>query len=770
MEIRVSDSGLGIREDKLATIFDAFSQADQSTTRRFGGTGLGLAICQRLVQAMGGTLHAKSAPGEGSEFSVVMPCEAARSQPWPDLAPSCPGSAICILDVDGPATSSALSCYLGAAGYTVIPGDATSAIDRHRGASLICIDADRAALLRLADLPARPIVIAVCASGSEASERLIVTGQADAAITKPVLRTEIEDLLRRIVDGDLILQPMPPDIDRKPSTTFRAFKVLVADDDAINREVAREALSGLGARVEVVKNGAEAVQALEKAAFDIVFMDGSMPEVDGFEATRRLREQEAHSGRDRTPVVALTAHVVGVAAEEWRSAGMDDVIYKPFTIEKLVHSIRKLLPDLAEADQVEIEPMAAPIAALEQRPWQLRTMDRPPLLAPTFFDQLKAMRLEDQNGFAKRIVALYAEHAPRALDDIEKALDAGDRERCKRAAHALKSMSYNLGAARVASLAQQIETYCAGGNDFPKAAVRRELAEAIEATLVGIRAESAARGDTDRRASDKSSGARPAKSPLELALVQALDRDQISVLYQPIVDRYGLRTCGVEALARWTQESGEVVSPGVFIPAAERIGLIHELGERVLRRACEEAANWPSIFVSVNVSPIQFSPGDLSDRIDRIAAQAGIDRSRLKLEITETALLQAERPVLETMRRLNARGITFALDDFGTGYSSLTFLRRFPIQAIKIDRSFITNLDTTVDATIVHAIVSIGRSLGLNIVAEGIEHPEQQRFLAAAGVHFMQGFLFGRPMSKDAIVERLRQEQQSHADEARAAR
>jgi EAL domain-containing protein (putative c-di-GMP-specific phosphodiesterase class I) len=449
---------------------------------------------------------------------------------------------------------------------------------------------------------------------------------------------------------------------------------------------------------------------------------------------------------------------------------MDDVIYKPFTIEKLVSSIRRLLPDLAEVDQVEVGPVAAPIAAPEQRPWHLRTMDRPPLLAPTFFDQLKAMRLEDQSGFAQRIFALYAEHAPRAVDDIKQALDAGDRERCKRAAHALKSMSYNLGAARVASLAQQIEMHCAGSNDFPQAAVRRELAEAIDATLFSIRAELAARGDTDRRAADKSSGARPAKSPLELALVQALDRDQISVLYQPIVDRYGLRTCGVEALARWTQESGEVVSPGVFIPAAERIGLIHELGERVLRRACEEAANWPSIFVSVNVSPIQFSPGDLSDRIDRIATQAGIDRSRLKLEITETALLQAERPVLETMRRLNARGITFALDDFGTGYSSLTFLRRFPIQAIKIDRSFITNLDTTVDATIIHAIVSIGRSLGLNIVAEGIEYPEQQRFLAAAGVHFMQGFLFGRPMSKDAIVERLRQEQVQQAHEARAAR
>jgi EAL domain-containing protein (putative c-di-GMP-specific phosphodiesterase class I) len=424
-------------------------------------------------------------------------------------------------------------------------------------------------------------------------------------------------------------------------------------------------------------------------------------------------------------------------------------------------------PDLAEVDQVEVEPVAAPIAAPEQRPWQLRAMDRPPLLAPTFFDQLKTMRLGDQNGFEQRIFALYAEHAPRAVDDIEQALDAGDRERCKRAAHALKSMSYNLGAARVASLAQRIEAHCAGANDFPQAAVRRELAEAIDATLVSIRAESAARGDTDRRAADKSSEARPAKSPLELALVHALERDQISVLYQPIVDRYALRTCGVEALARWTHESGEVVMPGVFIPAAERIGLIHELGERVLRRACEEASNWPSIFV---VSPIQFSPGDLSDRIERIATQAGIDRSRLKLEITETALLQAERPVLETMRRLNARGITFALDDFGTGYSSLTFLRRFPIQAIKIDRSFITNLDTKVDATIVHAIVSIGRSLGLNIVAEGIEHPEQQRFLAAAGVHFMQGFLFGRPMSKDAIVERLRQEQESHADHARAAR
>jgi EAL domain-containing protein (putative c-di-GMP-specific phosphodiesterase class I) len=184
----------------------------------------------------------------------------------------------------------------------------------------------------------------------------------------------------------------------------------------------------------------------------------------------------------------------------------------------------------------------------------------------------------------------------------------------------------------------------------------------------------------------------------------------------------------------------------VFVPVAERTGFIVEMGEWVLRRACADAHAWPGLTIAVNISPIQFRRPGFADRIEQILSESTIDPSRIELEITESALLNAETAVLQTIEQLHRRGVSFALDDFGTGYSSLTSLRRFPINKVKIDRSFVSNTDLTIDATIVHAIVSLGRALGLKVVAEGVETVEQQKFVSAAGVHAMQGYLFARPM------------------------
>jgi EAL domain-containing protein (putative c-di-GMP-specific phosphodiesterase class I) len=170
-----------------------------------------------------------------------------------------------------------------------------------------------------------------------------------------------------------------------------------------------------------------------------------------------------------------------------------------------------------------------------------------------------------------------------------------------------------------------------------------------------------------------------------------------------------------------------------------------------LRRACEDALAWPRLTVAVNISPVQFRRPGLADRIEKILSESAIDSARIELEITESVLLDAEAAVLQTIEQLHHRGVSFALDDFGTGYSSLTSLRRFPIDKIKIDRSFVSNVGSTIDATIVHAIVSIGRALGLKVVAEGVETVEQQKFVATAGVHAMQGYLFARPMSNMSV-------------------
>jgi EAL domain-containing protein (putative c-di-GMP-specific phosphodiesterase class I) len=176
----------------------------------------------------------------------------------------------------------------------------------------------------------------------------------------------------------------------------------------------------------------------------------------------------------------------------------------------------------------------------------------------------------------------------------------------------------------------------------------------------------------------------------------------------------------------------------------------------VLRRACLDGLAWPGITVAVNVSPLQFRRLDFVSMVERTLAETGFDPTRLELEITETTLLGNVDSAEGAMRRLKTLGVKLALDDFGTGYSSLLYLRRFPFDRLKIDRSFVLSIEKAPDAAaIVHAVVSLGRGLGMKVTAEGVETAEQHLFLRAAGVHCMQGFRFGRPMGAAEISARI---------------
>lgn len=243
---------------------------------------------------------------------------------------------------------------------------------------------------------------------------------------------------------------------------------------------------------------------------------------------------------------------------------------------------------------------------------------------------------------------------------------------------------------------------------------------------------------------------------LENDLRHAIDDDGLRLHYQPIVNSSGATILGVEALCRWTHPTRGDVSPAEFIPVAEHSGLIIPLGEWVLRRACLDGLAWPGLTVAVNVSPLQFRRADFVDTVERILADTGFDAARLELEITESTLIGNVDSADAAMRRLKALGVRLALDDFGTGYSSLQYLRRFPFDKLKIDQSFVRSIEQTSDAAaIVHAVVSLGRGLGMKVTAEGVETADQQLFLRAAGVHFMQGYRFGRPDSAAAITARL---------------
>jgi diguanylate cyclase (GGDEF)-like protein len=243
---------------------------------------------------------------------------------------------------------------------------------------------------------------------------------------------------------------------------------------------------------------------------------------------------------------------------------------------------------------------------------------------------------------------------------------------------------------------------------------------------------------------------------LEADLREAIDNDRLQLVYQPVVNKSGEAVIGVEALCRWTHPTRGEIPPSEFIAIAEHSGLIIDLGNWVLRRACIDGKAWPDLMVAVNVSSLQFRRIDFVEVVERILRETQFDPARLELELTESVLLGNVDTAEVAMLRLKALGVRLALDDFGTGYSSLLYLRRFPFDKLKIDRSFVRSIEKAADAAaIVHAIVSLGRGLGMKVTAEGVETADQQLFLRAAGVHSMQGFRFGRPVTVAEITARL---------------
>jgi diguanylate cyclase (GGDEF)-like protein/PAS domain S-box-containing protein len=236
------------------------------------------------------------------------------------------------------------------------------------------------------------------------------------------------------------------------------------------------------------------------------------------------------------------------------------------------------------------------------------------------------------------------------------------------------------------------------------------------------------------------------KRVLQQDLRTAIARDEIELHYQPQA-HIGGEITGFEALVRWHHPRQGLVAPGIFIPLAEESGMIVELGEWILRTACREAASWPRpLDIAINLSPVQFQRGDLPKLVHQILLETGLSPARLELEITEGVLIGDFNRAVSILRRLKALGVRIAMDDFGTGYSSLSYLQSFPFDKIKIDQSFIANLGRSQQAaTIVRAVIALGRGLALPVVAEGVETEEQLKFLAGESCNEIQGYFVGRP-------------------------
>jgi diguanylate cyclase (GGDEF)-like protein len=240
-------------------------------------------------------------------------------------------------------------------------------------------------------------------------------------------------------------------------------------------------------------------------------------------------------------------------------------------------------------------------------------------------------------------------------------------------------------------------------------------------------------------------------------LHRALERDELELHYQPFVDLHTESLVGMEALVRWQHPTRGLLLPQDFIPLAEDCGLILPLGIWVLREACRQVASWHLLRaeageennllnISVNVSAVQLADSKFPDQVADAITDSGIDPDRLWLEITESTLMRDADEAVVVLQRLRDLGLHVEIDDFGTGYSSLSYLQRFPVESLKIDRSFVADLDQRSDsAAIVRAIIGLGDSLGLPIIAEGVERRTQVTRLRSLGCHLAQGYLFGKP-------------------------
>ncbi|MFO1114209.1 MAG: EAL domain-containing protein [Beijerinckiaceae bacterium] len=238
-------------------------------------------------------------------------------------------------------------------------------------------------------------------------------------------------------------------------------------------------------------------------------------------------------------------------------------------------------------------------------------------------------------------------------------------------------------------------------------------------------------------------------------LAGALDRRELTLVYQPQMTADGKTMASVEALVRWDHPTLGRVPPGEFVSLVERSGLIDQLGLYVLEHACRDAQGWGSLRVAVNISPTHFAKPSFVQDVARVLDAVWFPADRLEIEIVESAAFDNPEFAKAQIEQLHKLGAHVSMDDFGTGYSSLSLLQRLPFDKVKIDKSFVDGIPATRSVAILHAMIALVRALGMKVTAEGIETTEQQRFLKAAGCHYLQGYLFSRPVEAAEIAAML---------------
>ena len=395
----------------------------------------------------------ESVLGAGSTFWAELPLEAIDSgAPTLVRRADAVGAGI-VLALSGDATRESLGLRLAEAGFTCRPAEAAGAEAAHW-------IADAATILALGRRPTGPgRVLALARLGDAAAAPVLEAGWADHLLSWPVVQEEWRGALDSLAGGTPFASGPGTRLSaRRRLPQFPAARILVADDSPVNREVAREALARCGVTaLTLVEDGRAALEACRDRAFDLILMDGSMPVLDGYAAAEAIRAEALAQGRARTPIVALTAHVVGAGAEAWREAGMDAKLAKPFTLAALADTLAAfLVPEAESAGAPRLSVLdAAPDAAPEP--------EAAGLLDEDVLAGLIDMAARAGGDFSARVLGLYRDHAPKALADLRVAASRGDADAIARAAHSLKSMSLNIGGRALGLVLGEIEAEARAG-------------------------------------------------------------------------------------------------------------------------------------------------------------------------------------------------------------------------------------------------------------------------------------------------------------------
>lgn len=551
----------------------------------------------------------------------------------------------------------------------------------------------------------------------------------------------------------------------------KTLHVLFVEDSEDDMELLFDALRGEYDRIDHcrVETPAQLGNALQARPWDIILCDHNLPAMDAPAALRIIQQQGVE-----TPVIIVSGSIVGDATAATILSGAADMINKN-NLSRLVPAVKR-----------ELE-KSATVVDLRVAREHIRQIEHYDLLTGLPNRDFLAKRVDamiafatDATTFALMVINLSrflmipktlgvdaANETLRLIGErVRKCVGSagvvaslgGDRfavllSDCRNRSELTEKLDrMNEEISRPLKVAGQelflakrigVSMYPQDGRDAHKLILNAEIA---------MSQMSADAGHGYNFFDPGMNAAEQERLALENALHGALKREEFFLHYQPQFDLCTGRMIGVEALLRWQPAGGAPVSPAEFIPVLEETGLIVPVGEWVLRTACLQNLKWqkagfPPIRVAVNLSAIQFRQTELVSIVRRVLDETGLDRRFLELEITENIAVHNEESVITALAALRHMGVSLAIDDFGTGYSSLSYLRRFPVHKLKIDRSFVRDINESDDGgQIVKAIISLARNLRLEVIAEGVETEQQLAFLQACGCNDVQGFLFSRPL------------------------